>query len=155
MDRLAQSFRVQIARVELIRWRNQLAPYVDSLPVAGQPFALNRARLDALEALRDRGRRLLQRWHADGLAEDEQGEEAVESMLATLRDCDRLITRWIAVSAQQVLDRVAARELEPSAAPDVDDLITDQVAAVAAIAPDELEDVQHALDRITAERSLV
>jgi hypothetical protein len=154
LEEIARNYRIELARVELIRWRDALGRFVSATAGAGSGFVASQARLDALETLRKRGRQLLTNWQTAGVAAEERGREAMQSMQATLASCDRLITRWITLAAQGVLDRVAAKELEPAADPEVDDALAAQATLLTSLAPDELEDVQYLLDRITATTAL-
>ena len=150
VERAVRSYTAELAKLELIRWRNGLEPLL--LP-PGSGFGQSRERLDELHRHRQHGRRLLGTWHAAGLDASESGN-TVRELQGWLDICDRLIERAIAEQAHATLNSIAAAELVPVAEPHVEAELDRLEAAGAALEPDELHQVQHALDRLQAKEQL-
>ena len=148
LDRAELTQRIELARVELIRWRNRLAPFSDL-----EYTTADDRRFDLLVALRDQGARLLTGWVAADIGARGRGRELIASLQSTLQDCERLVTRCVAVRAQQVLDGVVS-QLPALDTTFGDERMRDRLAGVASLAPDELREVQHAIDRIAAAEEL-
>ena len=148
LDRAELTQRVELARVELIRWRNRLAPFTDVAYTTADG-----SRFDLLVALRDQGSHLLTGWVAADIGARGRGRELIASLQSTLQDCERMVTRCVALRAQQVLDGVAT-QMPCLDSPRDDEWMGDQLAGVAALAPDELRDVQYAIDRVAAAQEL-
>ena len=152
VERAAGRYAGELAKLELIRWRNGLEPIMVPLATDAGHHE-HHARLEAIHAHRERGRRLLHKWHAD-LGAAEVGRQSVEQLRRWLDTCDRIVERLIAAQAQHTLGRIAAAELVPAPAPHVDRELSRLQAADAELAPDELEQVQYALDRLHAKEQL-
>jgi hypothetical protein len=153
VERAATRYAGELAKLELIRWRNGLEPIIGSSP-PGAGYHDHRACLDAIHAHRERGRRLLRKWSAAGLGAAKEGRQPVEQLRRWLATCDRIVERLIAEQAQHTLSCIAVAELVPATAPHVDHELSRLQAADAELAPDELEQVQYALDRLHAKEQL-
>ena len=153
VERAATRYAGELAKLELIRWRNGLEPIIGSSP-PGAGYHDHRACLDAIHAHRERGRRLLRKWSAAGLGAAKEGRQPVEQLRRWLAACDRIVERLIAEQAQHTLSCIAVAELVPATAPHVDHELSRLQAADAELAPDELEQVQYALDRLHAKEQL-
>jgi hypothetical protein len=153
VGRAARRYAGELAKLELIRWRNGLEPIIGSSP-PGAGYHDHRACLDAIHAHRERGRRLLRKWSAAGLGAAKEGRQPVEQLRRWLATCDRIVERLIAEQAQHTLSCIAVAELVPATAPHVDHELSRLQAADAELAPDELEQVQYALDRLHAKEQL-
>ena len=153
VERAATRYAGELAKLELIRWRNGLEPIIGSSP-PGAGYHDHRACLDAIHAHRERGRRLLRKWSAAGLGAAKEGRQPVEQLRRWLATCDRIVERLIAEQAQHTLSCIAVAELVPATAPHVEHELSRLQAADAELAPDELEQVQYALDRLHAKEQL-
>ena len=153
VQRAARRYACELAKLELIRWRNGLEPIVASHSCGGACDD-HHARLDAIHAHRERGRGLLRKWSAEQLGADEEGHRPVQQLRGWLAVCDRIVERLIAEQAQHTLGHIAVAELVPAPAPEIDRELSRLQAADAALAPDELEQVQYALDRLHAKEQL-
>lgn len=153
VGRAARRYAGELAKLELIRWRNGLEPIVAPLP-EGAGYTDHHARLDAIHAHRERGRLLLRKWRAARLDAGDAGRESVAQLRKWLATCDRIVERLIAEQAQHTLGHVAMAELVPPPAPHIDREFSRLQAADAELAPDELEQVQYALDRLHAKEQL-
>ena len=153
VGRAAGRYAGELAKLELIRWRNGLEPIVAPLP-DGAAYTDHHARLDAIHAHRERGRHLLRKWRADRLDAGDAGCEPVAQLRKWLATCDRIVERLIAEQARHTLGHIAAAELVPPATPHIDRELSRLQAADAELAPDELEQVQYALDRLHAKEQL-
>ena len=153
VGRTARRYAGELAKLELIRWRNGLEPIVAPLP-DGAAYSDYRSRLDAIHAHRERGRHLLRKWRAARLDADDAGREPVAQLRKWLATCDRIVERLIAEQAQHTLGHIATAELVPPPAPHIDRELSRLQAADAELGPDELEQVQYALDRLHAKERL-
>ena len=155
VGRAARRYAGELAKLELIRWRNGLEPIVAPLP-DGAAFTDHHARLDAIHAHRERGRHLLRKWRAARLDADagDAGCEPVAQLRQWLATCDRIVERLIAEQAQHTLGHIAIAELVPPPTPHIDRELSRLQAADAELGPDELEQVQYALDRVHAKEQL-
>ena len=153
VGRAARRYAGELAKLELIRWRNGLEPIVAPLP-DGAAYTDHHARFDAIHAHRERGRLLLRKWSAARLDAGDAGREPVAQLRKWLATCDRIVERLIAEQAQNTLGHIATAELVPPSAPHVDRELRRFLAADAELAPDELEQVQYALDRLHAKEQL-
>ncbi len=151
--RAARRYTGELAKLELIRWRNGLEAVMAPLS-AGASYSDHHARLDAILAHRERGRDLLRKWRADRLGSEDTGDEPITQLRKWLATCDRIVERLIAEQAQFTLGRIATAELVPPPAPHIDHELSRFAAADAELAPDELEQVQYALDRLHAKEQL-
>ena len=113
-----------------------------------------RERLDELHRHRERGNRLLATWRAGGLDTPDLGRDTVRQLQRWLAACDRIIERTIAEQAHTALNSMAAAELIPRADPEVETELGRLDAAGTELEPDELDQVQHALDRLHAREQL-
>ena len=153
VERAARRYAGELAKLELIRWRNGLEPIaLPQSPAAS--YNEQCARLDAIAAHRERGRRLLRKWSAQRLGADDRGRRPVEQLRRWLAACDRIVERLIAAQAQRTLGRIAAAELVPAPTSAVERELSRLRAADVELAPDELEEVQYALDRLHAKEQL-
>jgi len=153
VGRAARRYAGELAKLELIRWRNGLEPIVAPLP-DGAAYTDHRARLDAIHAHRERGRLLLRKWSAARLDAGDAGREPVAQLRKWLATCDRIVERLIAEQAQYTLGHIATAELVPPPTPHIDRELSRLQGADAELAPDELEQVQYALDRLHAKEQL-
>ena len=155
VGRAARRYAGELAKLELIRWRNGLEPIVAPLP-EGAGYSDHHARLDAVNAHRERGRRLLRKWSmARPRRRRASGQEPVAQLrrwLATLRP-DRGAADRRAGSAHPGSHRRGGTGAR-TAAPHIDRELSRLQAADAELAPDELEQVQYALDRLHAKEQL-
>ncbi len=147
----AHRYRCELAKLELVRWRNRLEPLAKPPPGVEQD---QQARLEALAEQRAVGRKLLATWRAAGLEQHEVGRLTAEQLRRWLETCDRLLERLIASQAQRVISGMATVELVPPPMPEVERELRRLRTAESALSPDELEQVQHALDRLQAKESL-
>ena len=90
--RAARRYAGELAKLELIRWRNGLEPIVAPLP-EGAGYSDHHARLDAIHAHRERGRRLLRKWSMARLGAADAGQEPVAQLRRWLASCDRIVER--------------------------------------------------------------
>ena len=153
VERAARRYAGELAKLELIRWRNGLEPIAAPRSPAAA-WQEHHARLDAIHAHRERGRGLLRKWSAQRLDAGEPGRQPVTQLRRWLAACDRIMERLIAEQAQHTLGRIAAAELVPAPAPEVEQELSRLRAADVELAPDELEQVQYALDRLHAKEQL-
>ena len=153
VERAIRRYTAELAKLELIRWRNGLEPLV-AAPPEGSGFGQVRERLDELHRHRERGNRLLATWRAGGLDAPDMGRDTVRQLQRWLAACDRIIERTIAEQAHITLNNIAAAELVPGADPEVETELRRIDAAGTEIEPDELDQVQHALDRLRAREQL-
>ena len=151
VERAVRRYTAELAKLELIRWRNGLEPLLSPPPGGG--FGQARERLDALHRHRRRGRRLLGTWQAAGLTAPDS-EHTVQRLRHWLDTCDRIIERTIAEQAHATLSSIAAAELVPCADPQVEAELIRLDATGTELEPDELDQVQHALDRLQAKERL-
>ncbi len=152
VERAVRRYTAELAKLELIRWRNGLEPLLS--PPSGSSFGQTRERLDELHRHRQRGRRLLGTWCAAGLDASESGGCTVRQLQRWLDTCDRIIERTIAEQAHTTLSSIAAAELVPADDPQVEAELSRLDAADTELEPDELDQVQHALDRLQAKEHL-
>ena len=101
-----------------------------------------------------RGHRLLAAWRGAGLDTPELGRHTVQQLQRWLDNCDRIMERTIAEQAHATLGSLAAAELVPCADPQVEAELNRLDGAGSDLEPDELEQVQHALDRLQAKEQL-
>ena len=101
-----------------------------------------------------RGHLLLAAWRGAGLDTPELGRHTVQQLQRWLDTCDRIMERTIAEQAYATLGSLAAAELVPCADPRVEAELNRLDAAGSDLEPDELEQVQHALDRLQAKEQL-
>ena len=153
VERAARRYAGELAKLDLIRWRNGLQPITAPRSPAASRHE-HHARLEAVHAHRERGRRLLRKWSGQRLAADEAGARLVKQLRRWLAACDRIVERLIAEQAQQALGRLAATELVPAPAAEIEREFSRLRDADADLAPDELEQVQYALDRLQAKEQL-
>ena len=153
VQRAARRYAGELAKLELIRWRNSLEPLI-APSSQGTGYHEHHDRLDALHTHRRRGRRLLRKWVAAGLGSPESGQQPVEQLRQWLATCDRIVERLIAEQVQRTVSVLAATELVPPPNPEVDDELSRLHADDPHLAPDELEQVQYALDRLQAKERL-
>lgn len=153
VERAIRRYTAELAKLELIRWRNGMEPLV-AAPPRGSGFGQVRERLDELHRHRERGNRLLATWRAGGLDAPDMGRDTVRQLQRWLAACDRIIERTIAEQAHITLNNIAAAELVPGADPEVETELRRIDAAGTEIEPDELDQVQHALDRLRAREQL-
>jgi len=153
VERAIRRYTAELAKLELIRWRNGMEPLV-AAPPEGSGFARMRERLDELHRHRKLGNRLLATWRAGGLDTPDLGRDTVRQLQRWLAACDRIIERTIAEQAHTTLNSIAAAELVPSADPEVEAELGRLDAAGTDLEPDELDQVQHALDRLQAREQL-
>ena len=153
VERAARRYAGELANLELIRWRNGLEPIVAPLP-EGAAYTDRHARLDAIHAHRERGRLLLRKWSAARLDAGDAGNEPMTQLRKWLATCDRIVARLIGEQARHTLWHIATAELVPPAAPHVDRELSRFRATDAELEPDELEQVQYALDRLHAKEQL-
>jgi hypothetical protein len=153
VGRAAHRYAGELAKLELIRWRNGLEPIVAALP-DGAACTDHHARLDAIHAHRERGRLLLRKWSAARLDAGDGGQEPVAQLRKWLATCDRIVERLIAEQARHTLGHIAAAELVPPPTPHIDRELSRLQTTDADLAPDELEQVQYALDRLHAKEQL-
>lgn len=160
VERAVRRYTAEMAKLELIRWRNGLEPLLEQPQPQpkrqpGTGSATNqRERLDELHRHRQRGHQLLAAWRGAGLDTPELGGHTVQQLQGWLETCDRLMERTIAEQASATLGSIAAAELVPSVDPQVEAELNRLDAAGSALEPDELEQVQHALDRLQAKEQL-
>ena len=153
VGRAARRYAGELAKLELIRWRNGLEPIVAPLP-DGAAYTDHHARLDAIHAHRERGRLLLRKWRAARLDAGDAVGEPVAQLRKWLATCDRIVERLIAEQARHTLGHIATAELVPPPTPQIDRELSRLQTADAELAPDELEQVQYALDRLHAKEQL-
>ncbi|MDE0449419.1 MAG: hypothetical protein OXH96_22355 [Spirochaetaceae bacterium] len=154
VNRAVRRYTAELAKLELIRWRNGLEPLLPQPQPDGGPHASPRERLDEIHRHRQRGHRLLSAWRGAGLDTPELGRHTVQQLQRWLAACDRLIERTIAEQAHATLSSIAAAELVPCADPRVEAELHRLDAAGGDLELDELEQVQHALDRLQAKEQL-
>lgn len=154
VNRAVRRYTAELAKLELIRWRNGLAPLLAAPAPDSGPFAGERERLDAIHRHRQRGHRLLAAWRGTGLDSPELGRRTVRQLERWLDTCDRIMERTIAEQAHATLTSIAAAELVPCPDPQVEAELVRLDAAAGDLEPDELEQVQHALDRLQAKEQL-
>lgn len=154
VNRAVRRYTAELAKLELIRWRNGLEPLLAQPPPDGGPCASPHERLDAIYHHRQRGHQLLSAWRGAGLDKPELGRHTVQQLQRWLDSCDRIMERIIAEQAHATLSSIAAAELVPCADPQVEAELHRLVAAGGDLEPDELEQVQHALDRLQAKEQL-
>jgi hypothetical protein len=153
VERAMRRYTAELAKLELIRWRNGLEPLLAQPPPDG-PHTNPRERLDEIHRHRERGHRLLAAWCGAGLDTPELGRHTVQQLQRWLDTCDRIMERTIAEQAHATLGSLAAAELVPCADPQVEAELNRLDAAGSDLEPDELEQVQHALDRLQAKEQL-
>ena len=154
VGRAVGRYTAELAKLELIRWRNGLQPLLAPPNPDRGPFASQRERLDEIHRHRQRGHRLLDAWRGAGLDTPELGGHTVQQLQRWLDACDRIMDRAIAEQAYATLNSIAAAELVPCADPQVEAELHRLDDAAGALEPDELEQVQHALDRLQAKEQL-
>ena len=154
VTRAVRRYTAELAKLELIRWRNGLEPLLAQPQPDGGPYASPRKRLDEIHRHRQRGHQLLAAWRGAGLDKPELGRHTVQQLQRWLDACDRIIERTIAEQAHATLGSIAAAELVPCADPQVEAELNRLDAAGGDLEPDELEQVQHALDRLQAKEQL-
>lgn len=152
VQRAVRRYTAELAKLELIRWRNGLDPLL-AQPDAG-PHTSHRERLDQLHRHREDGHRLLAAWRGAGLDAPELGRDTVRQLERWLDTCDRIMERTIAEHAHATLSSIAAAELVPCPDPQVESELNRIDATAGDLEPDELEQVQHALDRLQAKEQL-
>ncbi len=154
VNRAVRRYTAELAKLELIRWRNALEPLLEPPHPEGGPFASQRERLDEIHRHRQRGHRLLTAWRGAGLDAPELSGPTVQQLERWLDTCDRIMERAIAENAHAALSSIAAAELVPCADPQVEAELHRLDTAAGDLEPDELEQVQHALDRLQAKEQL-
>ena len=154
VERAVRRYTAELAKLELIRWRNGLEPLLPRPQPDTGPDASQRERLDEIHRHRQRGHRLLAAWRGAGLDTPELGRHTVQQLQRWLDTCDRIMERTIAEQAYATLGSLAAAELVPCADPRVEAELNRLDAAGGDLEPDELEQVQHALDRLQAKEQL-
>ena len=153
VERATRRHTAELAKLELIRWRNGMEPLL-AVPADGSAYAQVHERLDNLHRHRERGHRLLAAWRAGGLDAPDLGRDTVRQLQRWLAACDRITERTIAEQAHTTLNSIAAAELVPCADPAVEAELNRLDAAGTELEPDELDQVQHALDRLQAREQL-
>ena len=157
LTQAAHRYRCELAKLELVRWRNKLEPLAHPPPGAARDHQDNydhQARLDGLATHRALGRTLLANWSAARLDTQEAGRLVVEQLQTWLKSCDRLLEQLIASQAQRIISGAASAELIPPPTPELDRELRRVQAKESALTPDELDQVQHALDRLQAKERL-
>ena len=153
VERAMRRYTAELAKLELIRWRNGLEPLLAQPPPDG-PHANPRERLDEIHRHRERGHRLLAAWRGAGLDTPKLGRHTVQQ----LQRCWTPATAsWNGPSPSRRTPPWAASprpELVPCADPQVEAELSRLDAAGGDLEPDELEQVQHALDRLQAKEQL-
>ena len=149
-------FRVEIAKLELIRWQNRIEPLVAEMEDAG--YGEYRRRLDSLIALTDRGHEIAFRWERARLHGHPVGKEVVARMRRSLEFCEKAQTALMAGQLRHLVAELAGTRPhgEPSAL--IDDALTrvdafssrDEVLELAT----HLEDIQYEYDRFIAATEL-
>ena len=153
-DRSVRRYTAELAKLELVRWRNGLDPLLAPADPDTAPFASPRERLDEIHRHRQRGHRLLTAWRGAGLDTPELGRDTVQQLERWLDTCDRIMQRAIAEQAHATLGSIAAAELVPCRDPQVEAELVRLDTTHGDLEPDELEQVQHALDRLQAKEQL-
>ena len=154
VERAVRRYTAELAKLELIRWRNGLEPLLARPQPDTGPYASQRERLDEIHRHRQHGHQLLTAWRGAGLDTPELGRHTVQQLQGWLDTCDRIMERTIAEQAHATLGSLAAAELVPCADPQVEAELNRLDAAGSEFEPDELEQVQHALDRLQAKEQL-
>ena len=154
VNRAVRRYTAQLAKLELIRWRNGLEPLLAPPHPETGHYASQRERLDEIHRHRQRGHRLLAAWRGAGLDSPELGRTTVQQLQRWLDTCDRIMERTIAEQAHATLTSIAAAELVPCPDPQVEAELIRIDAGGGDLEPDELEQVQHALDRLQAKEQL-
>ena len=154
VNRAVRRYTAELAKLELIRWRNGLEPMLPQPQPDSGPYASPRERLDEIHRHRQRCHRLLSAWRGAGLDTPELGRHTVQQLQRWLDACDRIIERTIAEQAHATLNSIAAAELVPCADPRVESELSRLDAAGGDLELDELEQVRHALDRVQAKEQL-
>ena len=154
VERAVRRHTAELAKLELVRWRNGLDPLLAPADPETGAYASPRERLDEIHRQRQRGHRLLAAWRGAGLDSPEFGRDTVRQLQRWLDTCDRIMERAIAEQAHATLNSLAAAELVPCADPQVEAELSRLDATGGGLEPDELEQVQHALDRLQAKEQL-
>ena len=99
VERAVRRYTAELAKLELVRWRNGLEPLLAPADPDTGPYASPRERLDQIHRHRQTGRQLLAAWRGAGLDTPELGGHTVQQIERWLDTCDRIMERAIAEQA--------------------------------------------------------